>query len=129
MVAPDKNPSVAIGTTKPCLQPTFFFQSTMLSCFFSISVVQSIKIILKSIYDWQSWIYGIRSLINGIESIINGTKSSINGIESIINAIRGSINGIRSIINAIRSSIIGIRSMINGIDQIKSSQYLSNRKS
>ena len=57
LVAPVKNPSVAIGTTKPSLQPSFLFQLTIVSSLFSIAFLPSIKIFFKGICDGQSWIF------------------------------------------------------------------------
>jgi hypothetical protein len=136
MVAPDKNPSVAIGTTKPCLQPSFFFQSTILSCFFSISVVQSIKIILKSIYDWQSWINGINNLRNGGKLVRNGINRPQNGIDPLEiggNLIRNGIDRPQNGIDLLRigSNLIrnGINRVWNGINLVNSGLYVLSRKS
>ena len=66
LVAPVKNPSVAIGTTKPGLEPSFLFQSTIVSSFFSIAFLPSIKIFFKGICDGQSC--GMASGVFGLAS-------------------------------------------------------------
>ena len=106
VVAPVKNPSVAISTTKPFLEPSFLFQSTTVSSFFSIAFLPSIKIFFKGICDGQSWIYGIgcsnnavESTNNAVESVNNAVKSTNNGVESTNNAVESVNNGLRSIIS------------------------------
>jgi len=115
LVAPVKNPSVAIGTTKPSLQSSFFFQLTIVSSLFSIAFLPSIKIFFKGICDGQSWIYAVRSTIYGVRSMIYEVRSTIYEVRSTIYGVRNMIYGVRSTIYEVRSTIYGVRSMICGI--------------
>ena len=110
LVAPVKNPSVAIGTTKPSLQPSFLFQLTILSSFFSIAFLPSIKIFFKGICDGQSWIYAVRSTIYGVRNMIYGVRSTIYEVRSTIYGVRSMICGIRSMIYGVRSTIYSLSS-------------------
>ena len=96
VVASVKNPSVAISTTKPILHPSFLFQSTILSSFFSISFLHSIKIFFKGICDGQSWIYGVRSAFIGVRSTFIGVRSAFIEVRSTFIEVRSTFIGVRS---------------------------------
>ena len=127
LVAPVKNPSVAINTTKPFSESSFLFQSTLLS-FFSFAFLPSIKIFFKGICDGQSWIYGVRSTFIGVRSTFIEVRSTFIEVRSAFIGVRSTFIEVRSTFIGVRSTFIGVRSTFIGVRGTFIGLYVLSRK-